>query len=296
MPRPPDSSAGRRVQYAALPYRQRQDGEVQVRLITSRETRRWVLPKGWPMKDIAPHKAAAREAFEEAGLIGNTSPNAIGLYTYEKRLSAVRSVTCDVMVFPMKVKRYLKKWPERSQRIGFWFTVESAAAAVQEEDLKELILRFGAIMADRHAAKEAAKQARAAEVAEAKAAEAKVADAKAGAAKAVASKSAASKSAASKSGDVPAGKGSGSGSGSGGGKKPAVEASKGTTRERSKSEAGAAHAISLSMEGGLPGLGTEVQKASEKAKGGKRKGGAVKLRDADVLELAGVARPLPTTH
>lgn len=153
----PDSSAGRRVQYAALPYRQRQDGEVQVRLVTSRETRRWVLPKGWPMKGVAPHKAAAREAFEEAGLIGSTSRSAVGLYTYEKRLSATRSVTCDVLVFPMKVKRYLKKWPERSQRIGFWFTIESAAAAVQEEDLRDLILRFGEIMADRHAAKLAQK-------------------------------------------------------------------------------------------------------------------------------------------
>lgn len=153
----PDSSAGRRVQYAALPYRQRQDGEVQVRLITSRETRRWVLPKGWPMKGVAPHKAAAREAFEEAGLIGSTSRSAVGLYTYEKRLSSTRSVTCDVLVFPMKVKRYLKKWPERSQRIGFWFTIESAAAAVQEEELRDLILRFGEIMAGRYAAKLAEK-------------------------------------------------------------------------------------------------------------------------------------------
>ena len=152
-------SLPRRVQYAALPYRQRQDGEVQVRLITSRETRRWVIPKGWPMKGLAPHKAAAREAFEEAGLLGSTSRNALGMYTYEKRVSPQRSVTCDVMVFPMRVKRYLKNWPERSQRIGFWFTIESAAAAVQEEELRDLILAFGALMAARFAEKQAAKAA-----------------------------------------------------------------------------------------------------------------------------------------
>ncbi len=150
-------SRARRVQYAALPYRQRQDGEVQVRLITSRETRRWVIPKGWPMKGLAPHKAAAREAFEEAGLLGSTSRNALGMYTYDKRVSPQRSVTCDVMVFPMRVKRYLKNWPERSQRIGFWFTIESAAAAVQEEELLDLILAFGALMAARFAEKQAAK-------------------------------------------------------------------------------------------------------------------------------------------
>lgn len=132
---------------------------MQVRLITSRETRRWVIPKGWPMKGLAPHKAAAREAFEEAGLLGSTSRNALGMYTYEKRVSPQRSVTCDVMVFPMRVKRYLKNWPERSQRIGFWFTIESAAAAVQEEELRDLILAFGALMAARFAEKQAAKAA-----------------------------------------------------------------------------------------------------------------------------------------
>ncbi|WP_443266996.1 NUDIX hydrolase [Xanthobacter sp. NM-25] len=147
---------GRRVQYAALPYRVRRDGEVQLRLITSRETRRWVIPKGWPMKGLSPSKAAAREAYEEAGLVGIVGREALGMYTYEKNLG-LRSVLCDVMVFPLKVKRHLHKWPERSQRVGFWFSIDSAAAAVQEEELKLLILAFGAHMAARWAAKHASK-------------------------------------------------------------------------------------------------------------------------------------------
>ncbi len=146
----PTSRASRRVQYAALPYRQRQDGEIQIRLITSRETRRWVIPKGWPMKGLSPSKAAAREAYEEAGLLGTISSEPLGLYSYDKRLT-LRSVPCDVMVFPLKVKRYVKKWPERSERVGFWFSVESAAAAVQEEDLCAIILAFGDMMATRFA-------------------------------------------------------------------------------------------------------------------------------------------------
>lgn len=140
--------SGRRVQYAALPYRVRRDGEVQIRLITSRETRRWVIPKGWPIKGLTPPKTAAREAYEEAGLVGVIAREAIGLYTYEKRLG-VRSVLCDVLVFPFKVKRLLQKWPERFQRYGFWFSIETAAAAVQEEDLAALIVSFGAVMARR---------------------------------------------------------------------------------------------------------------------------------------------------
>ena len=142
----------RRVQYAALPYRQRQDGEIQIRLITSRETRRWVIPKGWPMKGLSPSKAAAREAYEEAGLLGAISSEPLGLYSYDKRLT-LQTVPCDVMVFPLKVKRYVKKWPERSERFGFWFSVESAAAAVQEEDLRTIILAFGDQMAARFAEK-----------------------------------------------------------------------------------------------------------------------------------------------
>ncbi|MGQ3676511.1 NUDIX hydrolase [Xanthobacter sp. TB0139] len=149
------SRPGRRVQYAALPYRVREDGRVQLRLITSRETRRWVIPKGWPMKGISPAKAAAREAYEEAGLLGPIAREALGIYCYEKRL-AVRSVMCDVMVFPLKVKRQASNWPERTQREGFWFSVESAANAVQEEDLKLLILGFGDIMARKWEKKQAA--------------------------------------------------------------------------------------------------------------------------------------------
>lgn len=141
-------SSGRRVQYAALPYRVRRDGEVQIRLITSRETRRWVIPKGWPIKGLTPPKTAARESYEEAGLVGVVSREPLGAYTYEKRLGT-RSVLCDVLVFPLKVKRLLQKWPERFQRYGFWFSIETAAAAVQEEDLSQLILSFGDIMARR---------------------------------------------------------------------------------------------------------------------------------------------------
>ncbi|OYY79758.1 MAG: hypothetical protein B7Y61_17325, partial [Rhizobiales bacterium 35-66-30] len=95
MPITSDKPSLRRLQYAALPYRQRQDGEVQIRLITSRETRRWVMPKGWPIKGLTPPQTAAREAYEEAGLIGAMSPAAAGIYSYEKRLSPTRSVPCD---------------------------------------------------------------------------------------------------------------------------------------------------------------------------------------------------------
>src|ERR1700761_2252507 len=73
-------------QYAALPWRHRHGEELEILLATSRETRRWVIPKGWPMKNRKPHAAAAQEAFEEAGVSGRVMKRSIGRYNYVKRL------------------------------------------------------------------------------------------------------------------------------------------------------------------------------------------------------------------
>ncbi len=91
-------------QCAALPLAVR-DGETQVMLVTSRETRRWVLPKGWEEPSSTPHEQAAREAFEEAGLVGKVEREPIGHYSYIKRLRRGRTVRCEVGVFPLWVER-----------------------------------------------------------------------------------------------------------------------------------------------------------------------------------------------
>ena len=77
----------RRVQYAALPYRLNGKTRTEVMLVTSRETRRWIIPKGWPQKGKAPHDSAAREAFEEAGVVGAVGKRAVGSFPYQKRLN-----------------------------------------------------------------------------------------------------------------------------------------------------------------------------------------------------------------
>ena len=129
-----------RRQYAALPYRKGPDG-VEVMLVTSRETRRWIIPKGWPLKRRKPHAAAEREAYEEAGVVGEIAKQAIGSYSYDKRLKVGAAVTCQVDVFPLEVRKQLKKWPEQAQRDGRWFKPDEAARAVQEPELGDLIRR-----------------------------------------------------------------------------------------------------------------------------------------------------------
>jgi 8-oxo-dGTP pyrophosphatase MutT (NUDIX family) len=128
-----------RKQYAALPL-SKHEGRTMVMLITSRETRRWVLPKGNPEKGLAPHVVAAKEAYEEAGLVGAVMREAIGTYRYQKRLSGTKVVPCEVKVFPFAVEQQLDDWPEREQRDTRWFTPVEAARLVEESSLAELLL------------------------------------------------------------------------------------------------------------------------------------------------------------
>jgi 8-oxo-dGTP pyrophosphatase MutT (NUDIX family) len=135
---------GRRqsVQVAALCWRRTAKGRLRILLITSRETRRWVIPKGWPMRNRTSAEAAAREAYEEAGVQGLASDHCIGLFTYEKDLGRGKSVSLAVQVFPIEVKSLLKKYPETGQRRSEWFTRKKAAQKVREPDLKLLIKAF----------------------------------------------------------------------------------------------------------------------------------------------------------
>jgi 8-oxo-dGTP pyrophosphatase MutT (NUDIX family) len=129
-----------------LPYRVIGDGGdagVQILLVTSRETRRWISPKGNIGFRVAPHAAAADEAEEEAGVRGKISPKPIGSFRYLKRLGSGLSVKAKVVVFPLAVRKELDAWKEQGERQRRWFSATEAAVAVDEAELGELIHRFG---------------------------------------------------------------------------------------------------------------------------------------------------------
>jgi 8-oxo-dGTP pyrophosphatase MutT (NUDIX family) len=127
------------LQYAALPYRRLANAAIEVMLITSRDTGRWVIPKGWPGEGLAEWESAAREAHEEGGLVGRMGDRPIGRYRYDKRLADGSSVVCSVEVFALEVERQLKSWPERKERDTRWFALREAAAAVDEPQLAAMI-------------------------------------------------------------------------------------------------------------------------------------------------------------
>lgn len=99
-----------RKQYAALPWRTTEDGQVEILLITSRETGRWIIPKGWPIKGLSPEASAPREAFEEAGVTGTPIEAELGHYGYDKRLQDGRSQPVRVSVFELKVSGEAASW------------------------------------------------------------------------------------------------------------------------------------------------------------------------------------------
>lgn len=129
-------------QHAALPYVVC-NGEIEVLVITSRDTQRWVIPKGWPKKKMTAFELAALEAFEEAGLEGEIDEEPLGYYHYVKRLKGNEEAYVRVDVYPLLVKSQLLDWPEKGQRQLNWVSPAEAARLVDERELSWLFKAFG---------------------------------------------------------------------------------------------------------------------------------------------------------
>ena len=125
-------------QVAALPVRRNENGTIEVLLVTSRETGRWVIPKGWTSKRLKDRDAAAREALQEAGVSGKIKSKPIGNYRYRK-VGATGSRLLDVSVYLLNVNKEKKRWREQGQRQRTWFTIKAAASRVREARLQALI-------------------------------------------------------------------------------------------------------------------------------------------------------------
>ncbi len=126
-------------QIGAIPLRRSSSsGGVEVMLVTTRGQRRWMVPKGWPWPDTADHDAAAGEAWEEAGVRGRVSPEAIGSFTYAKVRKGVQN-TYEVVTYLLEVTEVEETWPESSERRRDWFSASDAAALVLEPGLKDLL-------------------------------------------------------------------------------------------------------------------------------------------------------------
>ena len=132
-----------RQQYAALCYRfKKKTGELEMLLMTSRDTGRWVIPKGWPMQGKLSHEVAAREAYEEAGVRGDVDESTLGSFTYLKVLKDGIKVPCKVQVYPLVVTELAKSFKEKGERKLEWVSCNEAVKRVREPELRDMILMF----------------------------------------------------------------------------------------------------------------------------------------------------------
>ena len=130
-------------QYAALCYRaKKKQGICEILLLTSRDTGRWVIPKGWPMPGKKAHAVAEREAFEEAGARGKVEKEPLGFYHYRKALTSGLKIPVRVQVHALEVEDMARNFPEKGSRRLEWVSPSEAAARVNEPELKELLLGF----------------------------------------------------------------------------------------------------------------------------------------------------------
>ena len=125
-----------RIQFAALPYRIRKK-TVEYLLVTSRDTGRWIIPKGWPLSGGDVAETVMTEAWEEAGIYGQLHGEPAGEYSYEKKMEN-HSVRCRVVFYPVLVTKLAKDFPERNERQREWLSSGEAAKRIQEPDLREL--------------------------------------------------------------------------------------------------------------------------------------------------------------
>lgn len=130
------------MQSAAIPYRQDDAGQLEVLLITSRTHRRWIIPKGNVAKGMLPHVSAAREAEEEAGVVGTPANIPVGEYRQVKARSDGSLVPLVVRAFALAVSGELSEWPEKQQRERRWVLIQDAIKTVEDPEIRQLLRQF----------------------------------------------------------------------------------------------------------------------------------------------------------
>jgi 8-oxo-dGTP pyrophosphatase MutT (NUDIX family) len=126
-------------QYAALPWRMRR--ELEILLVSTRGRQRWIIPKGWPIRNATSFETAEREAWEEAGVVGRIETKSFGWFAHEKG-GDERRRRCLVAVFPLAVTIQREIWPERGERSTRWFCAAEAASLVDNPQLGRLLSEF----------------------------------------------------------------------------------------------------------------------------------------------------------
>ena len=129
---------------AVIPYRHDSEGKLEILLVTSRRRQHWVLPKGKVKDGLLPNASAAREAYEEAGLIGTVSPETVGSYRQPRSRENHAPEAAEVLVYPMLVLSENATWPEMDQRKRQWMSLDDALQSIRSRKIRHILEVFWA--------------------------------------------------------------------------------------------------------------------------------------------------------
>ncbi len=129
-------------QSAVVPYRLVK-GEIKILLITTRKGR-WIIPKGIIEPELSAAESAAKEALEEAGVVGKIAAEELGKYSYEKW-----GGTCRVRVFLLRVTKMLDTWEEQFFRRRKWLPLKEAITTVEDEALQKILKKVANVVGGR---------------------------------------------------------------------------------------------------------------------------------------------------
>jgi 8-oxo-dGTP pyrophosphatase MutT (NUDIX family) len=123
-------------QSGVVPYRVN-NGTIEVLLITTRSQQDWVIPKGGVAGKMSPHDSAAKEAWEEAGVIGEVNPNEFGSYKYRKN-----GKIYSVKMYSLPVQMECDRFPEAGKRVKQWVKADEAVKHVKKPSLRRILKQF----------------------------------------------------------------------------------------------------------------------------------------------------------
>ncbi|MCK7612064.1 NUDIX hydrolase [Roseibium sediminicola] len=129
------------MQIAALCHRMR-DGRAEVLLVTSKSTRRWILPKGWPILSHRAHRTAAIEAFEEAGVVGRVHKNPFASFSSYKGGEAGLKIRTEILVFLVDVDSVAEEFPDSAERDSRWVSIEEAIKITNDSGLADVFRKL----------------------------------------------------------------------------------------------------------------------------------------------------------
>jgi len=121
-----------------IPYRI-ENGSIELLLITSIKKQKWIFPKGFIEFNLSAFESAKKEAYEEAGVIGENETVELGSFELKKKNSS-----SYVKIFSMEVTKELKDYPEKNLRKRKWFTVKEALENIENSDIKNFVHKLEA--------------------------------------------------------------------------------------------------------------------------------------------------------